>query len=139
MNVATVEHCQEHFPDEPKITDDVQMLRRIPPFHFVKDENIGGIRPSSAAFEDDEDGHPMSLYRRNVIEYEGGSVDRVMAGHHGYGLASVTAAQLRSRQQTNHPNPLPDEAAHAVACGPKTHSNRKFLARRAVWVIPPPT
>jgi hypothetical protein len=80
----------------------------------------------------------MSIYRRNVIENEGGSVDRVIRGHDGFGLISLTAFQLRGRQQTNHPDPIPGETAHAVACGPKTDGNRKFFARTALWVIQPP-
>jgi len=81
----------------------------------------------------------MSIYCRNVIENEGGSVDRVMRGHDGFGLVSLTAFQLRERQQTNHPDPIPGEPAHAVACDPKTDGNRKFFARAALWVIPPNT
>lgn len=55
------------------------------------------MRPSSAAFEDDDDGDPMSVYRRDIIDSEGGTVARVMAGHEGFALASLTAGQVRTK------------------------------------------
>jgi len=133
------ERCQQEFPDDPAIKDNVQMLRRIPPWHVVPDENKPkGRRPSSAAFEDDKDGAPMSVYRRDLLDATGGTVQRVMVGHEGYALVGLYALQLRSRDQTIHSDPLPKEAAHAVVCGPKTDSNRRFFARQAFWVIEPP-
>ena len=59
------------------------MLRRIPPWYIVADANSGVRRPSSAAFEDDNDGSPMSMYRRTVIDATGGNIERVMVGHPG--------------------------------------------------------
>lgn len=41
------------YRDDPTISDDADLWRRIPPWHIVSDENIGVMRPSSAAFEDD--------------------------------------------------------------------------------------
>lgn len=114
------------------------MLRRVPPKQFIFDQNMGRLRPSSATFEDDDDGSPMSMYRRTVIDATGGNVERVMVGHVGYGLVGLSAGDLRSRDQTVHSDPLNNEPAHAVICGPKTESNRKFFYRRSVWVIAPP-
>ena len=103
--MAPSAECQQNFPDDPEIQDTHQMLRRIPPWHVVPDANAGGSRPSSAAFEDDDDGSPMSVYRRTVIEATGGNIDRVMVGHVGYGLAGINAGDLRSRDQTIHSDP----------------------------------
>ena len=80
----------------------------------------------------------MSVYRRKVIDATGGNVERVMVGHMGYGLAGLSAGDLRSRDQTVHSDPLESEPAHAVVCGPKTYSNRKFFYRQSTWVIAPP-
>ena len=136
--MSPTEGCQQEFPDDAGIRDDGQMLRRIPPFHIVSDESLGRLRPSSAAFDDDRDGSPMSVYCRDTIELGGGNIERVMAGHDdGYALAGVTAGQFRSRDQTVHSDPLPDEIAHALVCGPKTDSNRKKFRQQAVWVIAP--
>ena len=107
--------------------------------HFHLDENLGRLRPSSAAFEDDEDGEPMSVYRQDVIESEGGGPQRVMIGHEGYALAALTAGQVRSKHQTVFPAPLPEESSHAKVCGPKTTATRRWFSRQASWVIPPPS
>ena len=80
----------------------------------------------------------MSVFRRDVIESEGDTPDRVMRGHDGYALAVITAKQARSRHQTVSPAPEPDESAHTKVCGPKTDSTKKYFAKQSRWVIPPP-
>lgn len=80
----------------------------------------------------------MSLYRQDVIHSERGDVGRVLVGHAGYALASVMAGQVRSKSQTVFPDPLPEESAHAVVCGPKPHRTKRWFAQQALWVIPPP-
>ena len=92
--MSTPEECARNFPDDATVADSVALLRRIPPQHFHLDRNLGRWRPSSAAFEDDQDGDPMSVYRHDVIEAEGGHAHRVMAGHPGYALAALTAYVL---------------------------------------------
>ena len=96
------------------------------------------MRPRSAAFEDDPDGDPMSVYRRDIIEAEGALVQRVMIGHEGFALVSLTAGQLRSKQQSVFSDPLPGETSHAKICGPKTEGTRRWFAKQAEWVIAPP-
>jgi hypothetical protein len=129
--------CTE-FPDDSSIANDVALLRRIPDRHFHFDQNERRWRPSSAAFEDDEDGDPMSVYRKDLIDLEGGDVRRVMAGHPGFALASLTAGQVRSRNQTVSPRPLPEESSHVGVCGPKPKSVTRWFAKAAEWVISPP-
>ncbi len=135
--MSTFDECARNFPDDPTVADATALLRRIPPWHFILDNKLGHTRPSSAAFEDDEDGDPMSVYRLDVIESEGASVERVMAGHAGFGLASLTAGQMRSKTQTVFPDPLPDESSHTKVCGPKPQSVRRWFAKQAIWVIRP--
>ncbi len=136
--MASPEECRERFPDDPTILDAVELLRRIPPWHFVWDENEGLHRPSSAAFEDDRDGDPMSVYRSDVIEEEGDDPKRVMKGHSRFGLVSLAAGFVRKKRQTVNPDPLASESSHAKVCGPKTRATRGSFARRCEWVIPPP-
>lgn len=136
--MSTAEECARNFPDNPIVADTSALLRRIPPRHFFFDKKLGYTRPSSAAFEDDEDGDPMSVYRCDVIESEGASVQRVMVGHASFGLASLTAGQVRSKDQTVFPDPLPDESSHTKVCGPKPDSVRRWFAKQAAWVVPPP-
>lgn len=130
--------CRERFPDELAIRDEVRLLRRIPPWHFVHDENEGRYRPSSAAFNDGRDGDPMSVYRADVIQAESDRPERVMVGHGGFGLVSILAGAVRRRNQTVHPDPLPDESAHANVCGPKTRATRGHFVRCSEWIVEPP-
>ena len=136
--MSTQEDCAKNFPDDAAIGDEIALLRRIPPMHFYYDKRLGRYRPSSAAFEDDSDGDPMSVYRIDVITSEEGTVERVMVGHEGFGLVALEAGRFRSRQQTIFPDPLPGESSHAKVCGPKTASRRRSFAKQASWMIPPP-
>ena len=36
----------DHYNDDPTIPHDAELWRRIPPWHFFHDENLGQIRPS---------------------------------------------------------------------------------------------
>jgi hypothetical protein len=130
------QECGRRFPDDPKVSGDEVLFRRIPPRHFFLDENLGCTRPSSAAFEDDADGDPMSVYLAGVIAGEGRPPDSVLAGHVGFALAGLPARTARDQRQTVHPDGR-DDTAHAVVCGPKTSSRRRAFAKLCHWVIPP--
>lgn len=136
--MSTREDCARYFPDDPSVSDEVSLLRRIPHWHFYFDPKLGLKRPRSAAFEDDKDGDPMSVYRRDVIDAGNSTVQRVMIGHEGYGLVGLSAAQFRAKNQTVFPDPLPEESSHAKICGPKPESTRRWFAKQATWVIAPP-
>jgi hypothetical protein len=133
--------CLEHFPDDPSIEAETELLRRIPPHHFFWDENTGLIRPSSAAFEDDDDEDPMSVYLSTVLASEQREAASVLVGHDGYALASITAGLAREKKQTVHPDPLPEESSHTVVCGDKRSGNKKsakkVFAHSARWVVAP--
>lgn len=134
--------CLEHFPDDSSIADTTDLLRRIPPWHFIRDDNLGVVRPSSAAFEDDADGDPMSVYLSTLLVANHRESASVLVGHTGYALASITAGLARQKNQTVRPAPLPEEALHSVVCGDKRsggrNSAKKVFAHSARWVIPPP-
>lgn len=131
----------EHFPDDPSITNESDLLRRIPPYHIVMDNNLGARRPSSAAFEDDDDGEPMSVYLAPTLAAEGRAADTVLAGHAGFGLAAITAGLAREKAQTVHPDPLPQESSHTVVCGDKRAGGKKCakkgFALGARWIVEP--
>ncbi len=80
----------------------------------------------------------MSVSRQDVIEEGGGEPGRVLANHSGFGLVSILAGQVRSRDQTVHADPVPADPAHAKVCGPKPRSTRKWFVRHAEWVVAPP-
>ena len=136
--MADPQDCAKDFSDDPAVGDGTTLLRRIPENHFHFDHNLGRMPPSSAAFEDDRDGDPMSVYRKDVIDAEGGDVKRVLIGHQGYALAGITAGLVRSREHTVFSDPLPDESSHAKVCGHRTKRLMREFARKAEWVVPPP-
>jgi hypothetical protein len=128
-------NCAEKFPDDPGVLHQTVLFRRIPPWHFVTD-GTGKKRPSSAAFEDDRDGDPMSVYVSAIIEAEGRSPGSVIVGHPGFALAGIPAGLARERGQTVHPDGR-DDTAHGVVCGKKTDSVRRAFAKQCIWVIEP--
>jgi hypothetical protein len=125
----------DDYTDDPTIPDDAELWRRIPPWHFVDDGNLGQIRPSSAAFEDDPSGSPMSV----ILGGEAGDLQRALAGHEGFALASITAALARGLGLGVARNPRPDEPAHAVVFGRKNKRISRRLAMGCRWIVPPST
>jgi hypothetical protein len=123
--------------DDPTIANDAPLWRRIPPFHFVNDENRGRIRPSTAAFEDHPNGTPMSVVLGQEVLDAGRSPMSVLAGHDGYGMVTFSAGLARSKRQGVLRKPLPEEPAHAEVVGKKTDSVKKAFARESTWIVPP--
>ncbi|HMQ14583.1 MAG TPA: hypothetical protein PKC49_01295 [Phycisphaerae bacterium] len=125
--------ADQSYADDLTIADDAALWRLIHPTWAVVDENRGGLRVSSAAFENSPDGSPTSiLIAEAVFTTRRGPEDVV---HEGYGLASLTAGQARQCGQAVARDPLPNEPAHGLLVGPKTKSIRKRLAAAAAWVI----
>ena len=135
--MSTPAECAQKFPDDPSIANGETLLRRIPERHFLFDKNLNRWRPTSAAFQDDEDGDPMSTYHKELIESEGGTVDRVMRGHGSYGLVALGVGMVRAKDQSVHPDPLPEERSHTQVCGPKPRKTCRDFAKDAVWIVPP--
>jgi hypothetical protein len=125
------------YRDDPTIADDAELWRRIPPWHIILDENIGDIRPSSAAFEDDPDGAPMSAYLGNECK----DPQIALAGHEGFGLVAITAKMARECNQIIVRQPVTGPPGHVVVVGKKTDSVRKKFARAAAkrWIFRPTT
>jgi len=123
--------------DDPTIVDAAVLWRRIPPWHFVRDDNAGTIRPSSAAFENHPNGSPMSVVLGDEVVASGRSASEVIAMHSGFALAALTAGLSRKCNQGVMREPLPEEPAHAVVFGEKPKRIRQLIAKSAEWVIPP--
>ena len=124
--------------DDPTISDDAALWRRIPPWHFVFDKNRGRWRAASAAFENHPNGTPMSVLLATLMQRENRGPRQALGGLGDYALASITAGLVRRCEQGVAHEPLPDEPAHGVVFGNKTKSVRRRFAREAEWVIPPP-
>jgi len=124
--------------DDSTISDDAALWRRVYPLWIVRDENAGGPRVSSAAFDDSEDGSPLSVLLADVVAKTQRTAQNVLAGYDGYALAAISAGTARHNKQSVARTPLPDEPAHASVFGTKTKSNKRGMAKAANWVIAPP-
>lgn len=130
------------YQDDPSITDDDRLLRRVPiqPAQIIWDDNLKQQRPSSAAFKDHPDGSPMSIALQLVLDKLDLPIQSVLSGYETtHALVMFTAGVARKNGQWVAPEPLPpSDPAHGVVFGPKTPKVRKALAKAAVWVVPPP-
>src|SRR5688572_7853502 len=104
------------YDDDPTITDDDELLRRIRPELIVPDQkSASGRRLSSAAFDDSSDGTPCSVnVRREALAPE---TILAQEKHGGYSIASVTAHVPRSLKQTVLHWPDDEEPGHAYIAG----------------------
>jgi hypothetical protein len=124
--------------DDPTIPDDEPLWRRIPKEHLIPDENIRGIRISSAAFSNDSGGQVMSVMLASMMATHGCGTEKALVGHATFGLAVISAKDARDRKQVIVREPLDGEPAHAVVAGKKSPSTRKALTAAARWLVPPP-
>jgi len=120
-------------PDAPEVHDEWGLLRRIPPWHFTWEAD-GAVRPSGAAFDDDQDGNPMSV----VVAEECAGLEKVLEGHEGFALVRIPVGVAKEKGQRIVLAPTEAEPAHALVVGKKTKSVRRALARASEWVVPPP-
>lgn len=128
---------QAPYRDDPTIADDAPLWRRIPPRHFVFDENTGKWRPSTAAFEDHPDGSPMSVVLGLDVVNQGRTANSVLKGHEGFALAAFSAGLARENHQGVMRKPRPEEPAHAEVFGKKTGAVKKAFAKKCSWIVPP--
>lgn len=126
------------YSDDLTIPDEARLLRRIPPRHFVKDENSDQVRPSSAAFDNHPNGSPMSVILADILSQTSRGPEAALAGYEGFALASITAGLARECGQGIAREPFPDEPAHAVVFGEKPKRVQRKLAKGSQWIVPPP-
>lgn len=124
------------YVDDPTIEDDSPLWRRIPPWHFVSDENLQCKRLSSAAFSDNsKDKSPMSVALGHEVLAAGRTAESVLQKHEGFGLVSFCAGLARELNQGIRRKPLDDEPAHAEVFGKKTKGVQRAFAKNCQWVI----
>ena len=125
--------------DVEGIPNDEILWRRIFPGWWIYDENQGRTRPTSQAFNDDENGLPMSVFVARIVQSTGRNPNDVLHNHTGYALAFVTARLARECKQliAMELDPKNPDPAHAIVFGKKTGFVRSRLAKESGWVIPP--
>jgi hypothetical protein len=121
-------------PDDLSIPGAAVLWRRVPPHHFVPDAG-GTIRPSSAAFENDPDGDPMST----VLATPGRDPFPVLLGNDSWALVAIPVTLVRELGWVLSRQPTQDEPDHVVVFGNKTLGRRRRVARACTWVIAPPS
>ena len=122
--------------NDPSISDEADLWRRISPEWIILDENLGRQRVTSKAFQNLE-GDNLSVLLEQIVRETGRTADDVLKNLSGYSLAAVTAGQARALGQGVVRAPEPDEPAHCHMVGKKGKGARKKLASAARWVIPP--
>jgi hypothetical protein len=121
------------FDDDPSISDNENLLRRIPTTWIHWDEN-GNPNISSAAFKDEY----LSVYLESVMARAGRSPADAIQNYAGYGLAAITAANARALNQRVARDPLTEEPAHAIVYGQKKRGGIGGALRdRAFWIVVP--
>ena len=116
--------------DDPAISDDDQLLRRVPPYHWVECPGPR-CRPSSQTFEDDPDGSlSVDIARLTTLA-------AVLSGHEQYAVIGLSARAARGSGLIVVADPQPQDLAHAIVVGNKTGSRRRALVRSAVWIVAP--
>ena len=121
-----------------QVPDDAIVWRRVPPWHIepngVRPKKADGtFRPSSAAFEDDGDGDPMSV---DIVD-DSLTIQRELAGHEGYGVVSISVGELRKLDLDVRRKIEPNNPNHGQVIGHKTRSIRNKIAEKCVWVFDP--
>ncbi|MBM4092888.1 MAG: hypothetical protein FJ276_26295 [Planctomycetes bacterium] len=127
------------YVDDLTISDASPLWRRIPPWHFVFDQNLGRVRPSTAAFEDHPDGTPMSVVLGDEVLGAAREPQSVLTGHEGFGLVTFPAKVARANGQAIVRKPLDAEPAHAEVFGKKTTAVKKAFVKASEWIVRPPT
>src|SRR5947207_3032225 len=120
------------FENDPRITGDARLLRRVHPQQLVPSEH-GRKRVSSGAFRDYE----LSINIEPFMIAAGRSPADALKNHAQHSLVAITAELAREHKQIVASDPTEDESAHGVVVGNKTAKVARTFATRAEWVIPP--
>jgi hypothetical protein len=118
-----------------EVPAEAALWRRVPDIHWV-DDGKGGLRPSSAAFDDDPEGSPTSV----IVAAEsslGRCLDPVRNHRLRFAVAAFPAGAALERGLSVKRDPTDVEPAHALVVGDKTRSVRNHLVRASVWAHAP--
>ena len=130
-------------PDDPAISDDARLFRRLSP-EWVVPDNGGGLKVSSQAFQDQPDGSgglAMSVFVERLLIDAGLSIQDIVVDHPGYGVGVFKASDIRAQGLgvVLAPNAAdgPRGQAHAHVICHKSGSVRKAIARACAREIDP--
>jgi hypothetical protein len=120
--------------DDPTIPNTDRLLRRVRQNQLFP-ESDGSQRPSSAVFKNLE----LSVNIESLMIEQGRPLEDTLTNHADEYLTSITAAQVRE-----YGNPVikdtapPNDPAHGLVLGKKTHGFANAMVRAHRWIVPPP-
>ncbi len=121
--------------DDPTITVEAELWRRIHPDWWIKDHGTGIYRLASAAWENAPHTNALSV----TIADETAGEHVLLDGHQGYGVAAITAGLARANHQVIARFPTQEDPAHAHVIGNKPKSVRNALRKGSRILAPPQT
>jgi hypothetical protein len=134
----------DHKQDDPSITDDDGLLRRVPHFpNMTKyNHNTSSYELTSACFSDRDDGYELSISLETPLLESGKCHQDILEkpGFNNYGLARVESGFVRREiepAQSIVRNPVELDPYHGLVVGKKSKSAKRKLARHATIIISP--
>lgn len=115
--------------DDGSIANEYDLLRRVRPDQVVEDQNLGILRPSSAAFKDPQ----LSADCEQILLRDGLDWQFPLKAYPGYSLARFKAGVARNLGLSVIHKPLKDNAAHVEVHGKKTQGIANSLIAGAWW------
>jgi len=125
--------CNPVHQDDPAITNEDRLFRRIHLTQLVRDDDTGFARVSSGAFRDKE----LSINIESILLREDKTAAACLQNYLAHKLVSITARTARQNRQAVCRDPLPYDISHGLVYGSK--NNRRIpdgLRDSAEWIIP---
>jgi hypothetical protein len=120
--------------NDPAISDEVILWRRVHPEQLVFNSNLNEMRPTSQSFQNTSGSDGMSV---NIASET--TIEETLHGYEDHFIVSLEVGIVRSLNQGVIRKPLPDNPAHSEVTGKKTKSIKKRLSDASMWVVPPNT
>ena len=126
--------------DDSTIDDLDALWRRIHPNWWIPDQNGGGKRLTSAAFQNSKNTNSCSVLLEKEMRINGRSIQDALAKRDGYGMAKILAGQARA--SSDPPQVLVRESTvadpeHANIVGEKRKPAQRVLREAAIMLLEP--
>jgi len=132
-------NCLDLEIDETEYRDSSRLWRRIRQHHVVLDDNLGGHRPSSAAFTNTTKTLEMSVDIEEIAREIGRSPEDCLSGYPHKFIAAITTEVARDNGQVVRHLPEDENQAHGGVIGAKNKRIQRNFAKKAEWIIAPST
>ncbi len=124
--------------DDPTIPDDSFVYRRIRPGQHKYDNREKRVIPNSGNFSDHPQNGPVSVDLCCEMADRGEAETAALKGHESYHLVKIPVRVVRELGLGVVRTPVDDNPCHGEITGHKSKATKRKLARKAMWVVPPP-